>query len=64
MGGDTTDQAAAADCDQHGIELRRLPIELEADRSLSAQRFHRIVGMHFERTGSLRSNAARVERFA
>src|SRR5882757_8238724 len=47
--GNTGDQSAAADRDQHGIELWRVLLPLEADTALTRDGFGRVVGMHRQR---------------
>src|SRR4029077_18324141 len=61
-GGDAGDQAAAAHRDQHRIDIRRLALELEAERSLSHDGFVLIEGRHRHGAGFPHPGFASGER--
>src|SRR5436190_591301 len=61
-GGHAADQAAAADRDEHGVEIGRLLGELAAERALTEQRLGLIERVHLERAGFRRPCFARGER--
>ena len=51
-GGDAADEAAAADCHKQRVELRRLLLELQADRALAEQRQRMVIGVNGKGTAA------------
>ena len=61
-GGDAADQPAAANRDDHCLDVRRLHRQLETERALTEQRLGLVEGVHGERAGLFRPRLARRQR--